>query len=246
MCFALRAPNPHALSLTPARMWAADARSSPGHRIMACINQVPHPCTQIAVREFDCIECVRTPHRRNTCAHARTCTTHVCTHAHLFCLGAVSAVILGRRTSFTTTRRAAAAPVREMHLCFPAPCLSPPVAFRERTAAGSVCLRSEEDLIPGCLARQTHISHTHSHKQIHSQASMHLQAATRPWAPPLDGTRPRSLLSCALAYGMRFLVNLFINKADPLCPGGASSRGPCRGPRGQWARTKPDQDGAAL
>ena len=83
----------------------------------------------------------------------------------------------------------------------PTRCL--PRAHRSRCASGSVCLRSEEDLIPGCLARQTHISHTHSHKQIHSQASMHLQAATRPWAPPLDGTRPRSLFSCALAHGMR-------------------------------------------
>jgi hypothetical protein len=88
-----------------------------------------------------------------------------------------------------------------LHALAPPRCL--PQAHRSRCASGSVCLRSEEDLIPGCLARQTHISHTHSHKQIHSQASMHLQAATRPWAPPLDGTRPRSLISCALAYGMR-------------------------------------------
>lgn len=58
-------------------------------------------------------------------------------------------------------------------ICFSCPVLharlAPSFVFREggrsRCASGSVCVRSEEDLIPGCLARKSHTrTHIHTNK----------------------------------------------------------------------------------
>jgi hypothetical protein len=214
LVFALRAPNLRALSLNPAMMWAADARSSHGHRIMACINQVREPPSPIPAHSLQSanlsassasahltVETRARPQVRAPSTYA--CMLTSLSRRYVRRDPGQAHLIHDHSTGRSSTRERDAFPPRAACSCLPPP--SPCARGRSRCASGSACLRSEEDLILGCLARQTHThTHIHTHKQIHSQASMHLQAATRPWAPPLDGTRLRCVFSCALAYGRRF------------------------------------------